>query len=121
MTLPETLAAVQRDGARSRRHPGAESAAPDFEAGQASEHERLEQAVRGCLISRVPLVLFRFEQRSYQGSPHSRRVAGQGRTDIHRGRRRCGCILLSDRDLDQIVSERLGSCRVRAPQALRPR
>ena len=68
--------------------PAAESAAPDFEADQAREHERVEQAVRRLPDhQRVPLVLFHFDQRSYQEIADLLGVSlGKVKTDIHRGR-----------------------------------
>jgi RNA polymerase sigma-70 factor (ECF subfamily) len=68
--------------------PAAASASPDFEAGLAREHERLERAVRGLPDhQRVPLVLFHFEQRSYQEIADLLGVSlGKVKTDIHRGR-----------------------------------
>jgi RNA polymerase sigma-70 factor (ECF subfamily) len=69
---------------------------PAFEAGpsqatameQAEEHERLEQAVaRLPDHQRVPLVLFHFENVSYQEIAAALGVSlGKVKTDIHRGR-----------------------------------
>jgi RNA polymerase sigma-70 factor (ECF subfamily) len=68
--------------------PAGASTAPDFESGRAGEHERLEQAVRSLPDhQRVPLVLFHFEQRSYQEIADLLGVSlGKVKTDIHRGR-----------------------------------
>jgi RNA polymerase sigma-70 factor, ECF subfamily len=54
----------------------------------ADEHERLERALRALPVhQRVPLVLFHFEQQSYQEIATALRVSvAKVKTDIHRGR-----------------------------------
>ena len=82
------------------RPSGAEDAETNFEATLAAEgspaldveradlHEQLEQALRGLPHhQRVPLVLFHFENVSYQEIANSLGVSlGKVKTDIHRGR-----------------------------------
>ena len=54
----------------------------------ADEHQRLERALRALPVhQRVPLVLFHFEQQSYQEIAALLRVSiAKVKTDIHRGR-----------------------------------
>jgi RNA polymerase sigma-70 factor (ECF subfamily) len=58
------------------------------ELERASEHERLERALRGLPDrQRVPLVLFHFEGKSYQEIADLLKVSlAKVKTDIHRGR-----------------------------------
>jgi RNA polymerase sigma-70 factor (ECF subfamily) len=66
--------------------PAASSQALELE--QADRQERLEEALRALPDhQRVPLVLFHFEQQSYQDIARTLRVSlGKVKTDIHRGR-----------------------------------
>ena len=66
--------------------PSQSSPALDLE--RADEHARLERALRALPDhQRVPLVLFHFEQRSYQDIAAALGVSvGKVKTDIHRGR-----------------------------------
>jgi RNA polymerase sigma-70 factor (ECF subfamily) len=59
-----------------------------LEPGAADRYERLEQAVRHLPPhQRVPLVLFHFEEQSYQAIADTLGVSlGKVKTDIHRGR-----------------------------------
>lgn len=61
---------------------------PALELEQADEHERLEQALRRLPDhQRVPIVLFHFENVSYQDIARMLGVSlGKVKTDIHRGR-----------------------------------
>jgi RNA polymerase sigma-70 factor (ECF subfamily) len=61
---------------------------PELDLEQADERERLEQALRGLPDhQRVPLVLFHFENTSYQDIAALLGVSvGKVKTDIHRGR-----------------------------------
>ena len=95
LALPRTLAVLQRDGAsrpgdsETDVRGGAgldELAARDLE--QADERAQLEQALRRLPDhQRVPLVLFHFENISYQAIADLLGVSlGKVKTDIHRGR-----------------------------------
>jgi len=68
--------------------PAAASASPDFESDRAGSDSALEEAVRRLPDhQRVPLVLFHFEQRSYQEIAGLLGISvGKVKTDIHRGR-----------------------------------
>ena len=59
-----------------------------LEVETAERHDRLEQAVRNLPDhQRVPLVLFHFEELSYQQIAEALKVStGKVKTDIHRGR-----------------------------------
>ena len=61
---------------------------PPSEPEDAGLHRRLEQALRGLPDhQRVPLVLYHFEDQSYQAIAHTLGVSlGKVKTDIHRGR-----------------------------------
>src|SRR5262245_55561235 len=61
---------------------------PALELEQADRRERLELALRALPEhQRVPLVLFHFEQKSYQEIARTLRVSiGKLKTDMHRGR-----------------------------------
>jgi RNA polymerase sigma-70 factor (ECF subfamily) len=61
---------------------------PDRAYDAADEHRRLEQAIRSLPDhQRVPLVLFHFEEWSYQAIASALGVSlGKVKTDIHRGR-----------------------------------
>ena len=76
------------------------SAAPDT----ADEHVRLEAALRALPDhQRVPLVLFHFEQATYQEIADALRVSvGKVKTDIHRGREAL------KRQLEQVHGTRRG-------------
>jgi len=65
---------------------------------QADEHDALERAVRGLPESqRVPLVLFHFEDASYQEIADALGISiGKVKTDIHRGREALRKVLSSD-------------------------
>jgi RNA polymerase sigma-70 factor (ECF subfamily) len=62
--------------------------APDLVIDEAERHARLEQALRDLPPhQRVPLVLFHFEQRSYDDIARLLEVSvGKVKTDMHRGR-----------------------------------
>ena len=64
----------------------ADSPARDFE--RAADRERLEQALRNLPAhQRVPLVLFHFEEASYEEIARALRISlSKVKTDIHRGR-----------------------------------
>jgi RNA polymerase sigma-70 factor (ECF subfamily) len=68
--------------------------------GEADEEQlrRLEEALRGLPdAQRVPLVLFHFEEVSYQDIAQMLGVSlGKVKTDIHRGRERLKAILTTD-------------------------
>ena len=84
---------TRRTRARSsRRYP----ARSRLEA--AERHERLEQAVRNLPDhQRVPLVLFHFEELSYQQIAEALKVSvGKVKTDIHRGREALRRLLADD-------------------------
>jgi RNA polymerase sigma-70 factor (ECF subfamily) len=74
-----------------------ESPAQDLE--RAEQHEQLEQALRGLPDhQRVPLVLFHFENTSYQDIAALLGVSvGKVKTDIHRGREALRRQLSTDR------------------------
>jgi RNA polymerase sigma-70 factor (ECF subfamily) len=67
-------------------------------AGAADRSERLEQAVRSLPDhQRVPLVLFHFEELSYQEIARTLHVSlGKVKTDIHRGREALRRLLTDD-------------------------
>jgi RNA polymerase sigma-70 factor, ECF subfamily len=69
-----------------------------LEAEHAERHERLEQAVRSLPDhQRVPLVLFHFEELSYQQIAQTLKVSlGKVKTDIHRGREALRRLLADD-------------------------
>ena len=69
-----------------------------LEAERADRDERLEQAVRGLPDhQRVPLVLFHFEELSYQEIAQVLGVSlGKVKTDIHRGRETLRRLLTDD-------------------------
>ena len=83
---------LRRLGDRGESEPFEAGLASDIsiEAGaeQADEHARLEEAVRRLPAhQRVPLVLFHFEDISYQAIAQLLGVSlGKVKTDIHRGR-----------------------------------
>ena len=62
---------------------------------RADDHARLERAVRALPDhQRVPLVLFHFEERSYQEiASLLHRSLGKVKTDIHRGREALKAVL----------------------------
>ena len=66
----------------------AATTSPGFEVEQNDERERLEQALRRLPPhQRVPLVLFHFEEVSYEEIARTLRVSlAKVKTDIHRGR-----------------------------------
>ena len=72
------------------------SRALGLEAGD--RHERLEQAVRNLPDhQRVPLVLFHFEELSYQQIADALKVsASKVKSDIHRGREALRRLLTDD-------------------------
>lgn len=69
-----------------------------LESGHADRHERLEHAVRRLPDhQRVPLVLFHFEELSYEQIAETLRVSlGKVKTDIHRGREALRRLLTDD-------------------------
>ena len=69
-----------------------------LEADHAERHERLEHAVRTLPDhQRVPLVLFHFEELSYQDIAETLGVSlGKVKTDIHRGREALRRLLADD-------------------------
>ena len=94
VALSGALAVLQRagaaddGGASGYRATLAADASPALEFEQADEQERLEQALRRLPDhQRVPLVLFHFEDASYQEIADALGVSlGKVKTDIHRGR-----------------------------------
>lgn len=76
------------DGGFAATLPAAASATAETECDAASTDQRLEAAVRALPAhQRVPLVLFHFEQQSYQDIALRLGVSlGKVKTDIHRGR-----------------------------------
>jgi len=69
-----------------------------LETGYADRHELLEQAVRRLPDhQRVPLVLFHFEEQSYEEIARTLRVSlAKVKTDIHRGRQALKRLLTED-------------------------
>ena len=69
-----------------------------LETEAAERRERLEQAVRNLPDhQRVPLVLFHFEELSYQQIAETLSVSvGKVKTDIHRGREALRRLLADD-------------------------
>ncbi len=82
----EMDAGDQADGGFEAQLPGTSSASGAMDAAEATA--RLEAAVRALPEhQRVPLVLFHFEQQSYQQIASRLAVSlGKVKTDIHRGR-----------------------------------
>lgn len=77
------------DGADQAFEDGLPSdAAPALDLERADQQARLEAALRGLPAhQRVPIVLFHFEQHSYQDIAAALSVSvGKVKTDIHRGR-----------------------------------
>jgi RNA polymerase sigma-70 factor (ECF subfamily) len=70
----------------------------DAEPAHAVEEQRLEQALRGLPPhQRVPLVLFHFDEQSYQDIAATLGVSlGKVKTDIHRGREALRRVLTED-------------------------
>ena len=75
--------------------------APDAEGVAAARAERLEAALRGLPDhQRVPLVLFHFEDRSYQEIATLLGVSlGKVKTDVHRGRIALKTVLQAEESL----------------------
>jgi len=76
------------DGAKDFETMLPSDSSPAAEVEQADQRERLEHALRRLPDhQRVPLVLFHFEQRSYQEIAAALGISvGKVKTDIHRGR-----------------------------------
>ena len=68
--------------------PATDTAGPEVALGEAERHARLEAALRALPPhQRVPLVLFHFEQRSYDDIARLLGVSvAKVKTDMHRGR-----------------------------------
>jgi RNA polymerase sigma-70 factor, ECF subfamily len=76
------------DSGESFEHSLVSTSSPAAEVQLSEEHERLEQAIRALPDhQRVPLVLFHFEELSYQDIAEQLGVSlGKVKTDMHRGR-----------------------------------
>jgi RNA polymerase sigma-70 factor, ECF subfamily len=76
------------EGAREYEATLASTSSPLRDVEQADQHQQLERALRGLPDhQRVPLVLFHFDNKSYQEIAATIGVSvGKVKTDIHRGR-----------------------------------